>query len=56
MYQERLRTLEVVAVIMSLLNTINISGWNISWNDFVHEMLANGEVACAQVAPESNIV
>ncbi|MGH0125311.1 UNVERIFIED_CONTAM: hypothetical protein FKN15_022900 [Acipenser sinensis] len=34
MYRKRLRTLFIIAVIMSLLNSINTSGGNISWNDF----------------------
>lgn len=56
MYRERLRTLFIIAVIMSLLNSINTSGGNISWNDFVNEMLAKGEVSRVQVVPESDIV
>ncbi|KAG5849321.1 hypothetical protein ANANG_G00108980 [Anguilla anguilla] len=56
MYRERLRMLFIIALIMSLLNTINSSGGNISWNDFVNEMLAKGEVARVQVVPESDIV
>lgn len=56
MYRERLRTLFIIAIIMSLLNSINTSGGNISWNDFVNEMLAKGEVSRVQVVPESDIV
>lgn len=56
MYRERLRTLFIVALLMSLLNTINTSGGNISWNDFVNEMLAKGEVSRVLVVPESDIV
>uniref|UniRef100_A0A673GD18 Mitochondrial inner membrane m-AAA protease component paraplegin n=1 Tax=Sinocyclocheilus rhinocerous TaxID=307959 RepID=A0A673GD18_9TELE len=56
MYRERLRTLFIIAVIMSLLNSINTSGGNISWNDFVNEMLAKGEVSRVQVVPESDVV
>ena len=56
MYRERLRTLIIVALVMTLLNSINHSGGNISWNDFVHEMLAKGEVSRVQVVPESDIV
>lgn len=41
---------------MSLLNSINTSGGNISWNDFANEMLAKGEVSRIQVVPESDIV
>ncbi|XP_060694026.1 paraplegin isoform X1 [Hemiscyllium ocellatum] len=56
MYRERLRTLFIIAVVMSLLNSIKSSGGNISWNDFVQEMLAKGEVARVQVVPESDVV
>uniref|UniRef100_A0A665XCX4 AAA+ ATPase domain-containing protein n=1 Tax=Echeneis naucrates TaxID=173247 RepID=A0A665XCX4_ECHNA len=56
MYRERLRTLFIIALIMSLLNSINSSGGNISWNDFISEMLAKGEVSRVQVVPESDIV
>uniref|UniRef100_A0A8C9DJS5 SPG7 matrix AAA peptidase subunit, paraplegin n=1 Tax=Prolemur simus TaxID=1328070 RepID=A0A8C9DJS5_PROSS len=56
MYRERLRTLFIIAVVMSLLNSLNTSGGNISWNDFVNEMLAKGEVQRVQVVPESDVV
>uniref|UniRef100_A0ACB8EAQ9 Uncharacterized protein n=1 Tax=Sphaerodactylus townsendi TaxID=933632 RepID=A0ACB8EAQ9_9SAUR len=56
MYRERLRTLLLIAIIMSLLNSLSTSGGNISWNDFVNEMLAKGEVQRIQVVPESDIV
>uniref|UniRef100_A0AAY4BU80 AAA+ ATPase domain-containing protein n=1 Tax=Denticeps clupeoides TaxID=299321 RepID=A0AAY4BU80_9TELE len=56
MYRERLRTLFIIALIMSVLNSISTSGGNISWNDFVNEMLAKGEVSRVQVVPESDIV
>lgn len=56
MYRERLRTLFIIALIMSVLNSINTSGGNISWSDFVNEMLAKGEVSRVQVVPESDIV
>ncbi|XP_060643888.2 mitochondrial inner membrane m-AAA protease component paraplegin isoform X1 [Anolis sagrei] len=56
MYRERLRTLFLIAVIMSLLNSLSTGGGNISWNDFVNEMLAKGEVQRVQVVPESDIV
>lgn len=55
-YRERLRILFIAAAVMSLLNSINTSGGNISWNDFVNEMLAKGEVSRVQVVPESDIV
>nr|XP_033797186.1 paraplegin isoform X1 [Geotrypetes seraphini] len=56
MYRERLRTLFIIAVVMSLLNSLSSSGGNISWTDFVNEMLAKGEVQRVQVVPESDIV
>uniref|UniRef100_A0A671TTA4 SPG7 matrix AAA peptidase subunit, paraplegin n=1 Tax=Sparus aurata TaxID=8175 RepID=A0A671TTA4_SPAAU len=56
MSRERVRTLIIIAVVMSVLNLINSSGGNISWNDFVNEMLAKGEVSRVQVIPESDIV
>uniref|UniRef100_A0A6I8P3W1 Mitochondrial inner membrane m-AAA protease component paraplegin n=1 Tax=Ornithorhynchus anatinus TaxID=9258 RepID=A0A6I8P3W1_ORNAN len=56
MYRERLRTLFVIAVVMSLLNSLTTSGGNISWSDFVNEMLAKGEVQRVQVVPESDVV
>lgn len=56
MYRERLRTLFVIAVVMSLLNALGSSGGSISWSDFVHEMLAKGEVQRVQVVPESDVV
>ncbi|XP_074865024.1 mitochondrial inner membrane m-AAA protease component paraplegin isoform X2 [Carettochelys insculpta] len=56
MYRERLRTLLLIAVVMSLLNSLTTTGVNISWNDFVNEMLAKGEVQSIQVVPESDIV
>ncbi|KAJ1083906.1 hypothetical protein NDU88_004061 [Pleurodeles waltl] len=56
MYRERLRTLLIIAVVLSLLNSLSTSGGNISWSDFVNEMLAKGEVQRVQVVPESDIV
>lgn len=56
MYKERLRILFIIAACMSLLNLFTSNGGNISWNDFVNEMLAKGEVARVQVVPESEIV
>lgn len=55
-YRDRLRTLLIIAFAMSLMNAISTSGGNISWNDFVNEMLAKGEVSSVQVVPESDIV
>ncbi|XP_075394134.1 mitochondrial inner membrane m-AAA protease component paraplegin isoform X2 [Tenrec ecaudatus] len=56
MYRERLRTLFVIAVLMSLLNSLSPGGGSVSWNDFVREMLAKGEVQRIQVVPESDVV
>ncbi|XP_068192281.1 mitochondrial inner membrane m-AAA protease component paraplegin [Antennarius striatus] len=55
-YRERLRTFFVIAVIMSLLNSMNSSSGTITWNDFVNEILAKGEVLRVQVIPENDIV
>ncbi|KAM9408277.1 LOW QUALITY PROTEIN: mitochondrial inner membrane m-AAA protease component paraplegin, partial [Pholidichthys leucotaenia] len=56
MYRERLRTLFIIATHNEPgLNSINTSGGNISWNDFVNEMLAKGEVSRCQVVPESDM-
>ncbi|KAJ7312121.1 hypothetical protein JRQ81_006463 [Phrynocephalus forsythii] len=56
MYRERLRILFIIAVVMSLLNSMSSGGSNISWSEFVNEMLAKGEVQSVQVVPESDIV
>ncbi|XP_076585904.1 mitochondrial inner membrane m-AAA protease component paraplegin [Chaetodon auriga] len=56
LYRNRLWSLFFIAAIMSLLNFINTSGGNISWSDFVNEMLAKGEVSRVLVVPESDIV
>lgn len=56
MYKERLRALVIIAIIITLMNSINTSGGNISWNDFVNEMLGKGEVLRVQVVPESDLV
>ncbi|XP_052582956.1 paraplegin isoform X2 [Peromyscus californicus insignis] len=56
MYRERLRTLFIIAIVMSLLNSLSTSGGSISWTDFVNEMLAKGEVQRVQVVPESDVV
>lgn len=56
LYRERLRTLFFVGFVMILLNYLNAGRGDISWNDFVHEMLAKGEVSRVQVIPESDIV
>uniref|UniRef100_A0A674JG09 Mitochondrial inner membrane m-AAA protease component paraplegin n=1 Tax=Terrapene triunguis TaxID=2587831 RepID=A0A674JG09_9SAUR len=55
-HREHWRMLFLIAVIMSLLNSMITSGVNISWNDFVNEMLAKGEVQSIQVHLESDIV
>uniref|UniRef100_A0A4W6CKW8 SPG7 matrix AAA peptidase subunit, paraplegin n=1 Tax=Lates calcarifer TaxID=8187 RepID=A0A4W6CKW8_LATCA len=56
MYRERLRNLLILAFILSIFNSINSISSNISWNDFVNEMLAKGEVSRVQVVPETDIV
>ncbi|XP_070617867.1 mitochondrial inner membrane m-AAA protease component paraplegin isoform X2 [Erythrolamprus reginae] len=56
MYRERLKVLFFIAIIMSLLNSLSSSVGSISWNDFVNELLAKGEVQSVQVVPESDIV
>ncbi|XP_037545763.1 paraplegin isoform X2 [Nematolebias whitei] len=53
---ERLRLLVILALLMSLTKYFNINDSNISWNDFVNEMLAKGEVSQVQVDPESDVV
>lgn len=54
--RDRLRALFLIALILSLLNTMSGSGGNISWHDFVNEMLAKGEVSQVLVDPESDVV
>ncbi|XP_061830757.1 mitochondrial inner membrane m-AAA protease component paraplegin [Nerophis lumbriciformis] len=54
--RERVRILIFVGIVLSLMQLINTSGGNISWNDFVNEMLAKGEVSRVLVVPESDIV
>uniref|UniRef100_A0A670YYH3 SPG7 matrix AAA peptidase subunit, paraplegin n=1 Tax=Pseudonaja textilis TaxID=8673 RepID=A0A670YYH3_PSETE len=56
MYRERLKVLFFIAIVMSLLNSLTTSAGSISWNDFVNELLAKGEVQSVQVVPESEIV
>uniref|UniRef100_A0A8C8S7P5 SPG7 matrix AAA peptidase subunit, paraplegin n=1 Tax=Pelusios castaneus TaxID=367368 RepID=A0A8C8S7P5_9SAUR len=55
MFRERLRMLFILALIMSLMNSAPGVGI-VSWNDFVNEMLAKGEVKSIQVVPESEFV
>nr|XP_020643901.1 paraplegin isoform X1 [Pogona vitticeps] len=56
MYGERIRILLIIAFIMVLLNQLSYSKNNISWNEFVNEMLAKGEVHQVQVVPEGDFV
>ncbi|XP_076011732.1 mitochondrial inner membrane m-AAA protease component paraplegin [Genypterus blacodes] len=56
MQRERMRVLFIVGLILTLITSFNTSGGNISWNDFVNEMLAKGEVSRVQVVPESDTV
>uniref|UniRef100_A0A3B5ARL9 Mitochondrial inner membrane m-AAA protease component paraplegin n=1 Tax=Stegastes partitus TaxID=144197 RepID=A0A3B5ARL9_9TELE len=54
--RSRLVTLLLMVAFIVVSNVLSSSGGNISWNDFVHEMLAKGEVSRVQVVPESDIV
>ncbi|KAM4639264.1 mitochondrial inner membrane m-AAA protease component paraplegin isoform 4-T4 [Amazona ochrocephala] len=59
MHIERLRALFIITVIVLLFRFMlgeNREGTNISWNYFVNEMLAKGEVQRIEVVPESDIV
>ncbi|NXL48906.1 SPG7 protein, partial [Podilymbus podiceps] len=59
MHLERLRALLIITFIVLMFRfTVNENreGTNISWNYFVNEMLAKGEVQRIEVVPESDIV
>ncbi|KAM9288483.1 mitochondrial inner membrane m-AAA protease component paraplegin isoform 2-T2 [Morus bassanus] len=59
MHLERLRALLIITFIVLMFRltvTENREGTNISWNYFVNEMLAKGEVQRIEVVPESDIV
>lgn len=56
MRRERLRMLFFMVIILGLLNSLSTSGGSISWNDFVNEMLAKGEVSRVEVVPEGEFV
>ncbi|XP_064243321.1 paraplegin isoform X2 [Passer domesticus] len=59
MHLERLRALLVLTFVVLMLRFLigeNREGTNISWNYFVNEMLAKGEVQRIEVVPESDIV
>ncbi|XP_010152455.1 PREDICTED: paraplegin, partial [Eurypyga helias] len=59
MHLERLRALLIVTAILLMFRftvSENREGTNISWNYFVNEMLAKGEVQRIEVVPESDIV
>uniref|UniRef100_A0A8C0U886 SPG7 matrix AAA peptidase subunit, paraplegin n=1 Tax=Cyanistes caeruleus TaxID=156563 RepID=A0A8C0U886_CYACU len=59
MHLERLRALLVLTFVVLMLRFMisdNREGTNISWNYFVNEMLAKGEVQRIEVVPESDIV
>ncbi|NXA07494.1 SPG7 protein, partial [Sapayoa aenigma] len=59
MHLERLRALLILTFIVLMLRFLvsdNREGTNISWNYFVNEMLAKGEVQRIEVVPESDIV
>uniref|UniRef100_A0A8C5E355 AAA+ ATPase domain-containing protein n=1 Tax=Gouania willdenowi TaxID=441366 RepID=A0A8C5E355_GOUWI len=52
----RILVILFIAVIAGNLLNFDISGGNISWNDFVNEMLAKGEVSSVQVVLKSDTV
>lgn len=59
MHLERLRALLIITFILLMFRftvSENREGTNISWNYFVNEMLAKGEVQRIEVVPESDIV
>ncbi|XP_005496539.3 mitochondrial inner membrane m-AAA protease component paraplegin [Zonotrichia albicollis] len=59
MHLERLRALLILTFVVLMLRFMigeNREGTNISWNYFVNEMLAKGEVQRIEVVPESDIV
>ncbi|NXU54000.1 SPG7 protein, partial [Turnix velox] len=59
MHLERLRALLIITFIVLMFRftvSDNREGTNISWNYFVNEMLAKGEVQRIEVVPESDIV
>uniref|UniRef100_A0A8D0F7B5 Mitochondrial inner membrane m-AAA protease component paraplegin n=1 Tax=Strix occidentalis caurina TaxID=311401 RepID=A0A8D0F7B5_STROC len=59
MHLERLRALLIITFIVLMFRftvSENREGTNISWNYFLNEMLAKGEVQRIEVVPESDIV
>lgn len=56
MYRERIRLLLLLGIIAFVVQFFSGNSSNISWNDFVNEMLAKGEVERVQVIPESETV
>lgn len=59
MHLERLRALLIITFIVLMFRftvSENREGTNISWNYFVNEMLAKGEVQRIEVVPEGDIV
>ncbi|NXU32686.1 SPG7 protein, partial [Thalassarche chlororhynchos] len=59
MHLERLRALLIITFIVLMFRFMvseNREGTSISWNYFVNEMLAKGEVQRIEVVPESDIV
>uniref|UniRef100_A0A663MUJ0 SPG7 matrix AAA peptidase subunit, paraplegin n=1 Tax=Athene cunicularia TaxID=194338 RepID=A0A663MUJ0_ATHCN len=59
MHLERLRALLIITFILLMFRftvSENKEGTNISWNYFLNEMLAKGEVQRIEVVPESDIV
>ncbi|XP_061101048.1 paraplegin [Conger conger] len=52
----RLRIAVIFAILATILAGFHNSGGSITWNDFVNEMLAKGEVAGVMIIPESDSV
>uniref|UniRef100_UPI00358F8C63 mitochondrial inner membrane m-AAA protease component paraplegin n=1 Tax=Myxine glutinosa TaxID=7769 RepID=UPI00358F8C63 len=53
---DRLRILIVLALVVTILNSLSADFPSISWSEFVNEMLAKGEVLGLQVSPGSDLV
>ncbi|KAM9816853.1 mitochondrial inner membrane m-AAA protease component paraplegin [Neosynchiropus ocellatus] len=51
-----MRNLLFITFFAYVLKSLNNNSKNVSWNDFINEMLAKGEVSRVQVVPENDIV
>uniref|UniRef100_A0A8D2J7B4 SPG7 matrix AAA peptidase subunit, paraplegin n=1 Tax=Varanus komodoensis TaxID=61221 RepID=A0A8D2J7B4_VARKO len=56
MREELFRLSIVLFIFFILLSLVNPRTANISWSEFVHEMLARGEVQRVEVMPETDVV